>query len=250
MRTPRHTSAWIALTVVVAVVVGLGATAMAGDDGGRTASAPTPARTITVSSTASVGTAPDEAVVDLGMRSEAADSATAYEDNGATSDAVLAALRDAGVVQNDVETESVNVERDVHDRNTPQERTVYVASTQISVTVHDLDAVTNVISAAVNAGVDSVRGLRFQVGDQTAARQDALAAAVAGARRKADAIAAAAGTSVSGVVQVREEASSSRPYLYRADALAGFALEQAAPAIVAPQTVSTQVTVTVIWAIV
>ena len=250
MRTPRRLSAWIALTVVVAVVAGLGETAMAGDDGRQTSSAPTPARTITVSSTASVGTAPDEAVVDFGMRSEAADSATAYADNGATSDAVLAALRDARVAPDDVETESVNVDRDVHGRNTPQERTVYVAATQISVTVHDLDAVTNVISAAVNAGVDSVRGLRFQVGDQTAARQDALAAAVSGARRKADAIAAAAGTSVSGVVQVREEGSSSRPYLYRADALAVFALDQAAPAIVAPQTVSTQVTVTVIWAIV
>ena len=239
---------WIVLAVAVAVVVGLGAAAMAGDEAGL-ASAPTPARTITVSSTASVGTAPDEAVLDLGMRSEAGDSASAYADNGATSDAVLAALQESGVARGDVETESVNVERDVHDRNTPQERTVYVASTQISVTVHDLDAVTNVISAAVNAGVDSVRGLRFQVGDQTAARQDALAAAVAGARRKADAIAAAAGTSVSGVVQVREEGSSSRPYTYRNDLLAGFAVEQAAPAIVAPRTVSTQVTVTVIWAI-
>ena len=106
------------------------------------------------------------------------------------------------------------------------------------------------IAAAVNAGADSVHGLRFQVGDQTSARQDALAAAVRGAERKADAIAAAAGTSVSGVVQVREESSNSRPYYYRSEALSAFGDVAAAPAIVAPQTVSTQVTVTVIWAIV
>ena len=95
-----------------------------------------------------------------------------------------------------------------------------------------------------------MHGLRFQVGDQTSARQDALAAAVRGAERKADAIAAAAGTSVSGVVQVREESSNSRPYYYRSERLVAFGDVAAAPTIIAPQTVSTQVTVTVIWAIV
>jgi uncharacterized protein YggE len=240
---------WIALVLVVGLVVGFGANALAGDGGSGPASAPTPPRTITVTSTASVGTAPDEAVLEFGMRSEGADSGAAYDANGTKSDAVLAALLDAGLTKDDVETQSQNVDRQTKDRGTPSERTVYVASTQISVTVHDLKAVSSVIAAAVNAGADSVHGLRFQVGDQTSARQDALAAAVRGAKRKADAIAAAAGTSVSGVVQVREESSNSRPYYYRGEALASFAVPAAAPAIVAPQTVSTQVTVTVIWAI-
>ena len=243
---------WIAVVLVVGLVVGFGANALAGSGDTRPASAPTPPRTITVTSTASVGTAPDEAVIEFGMRSEGPDSGTAYDANGAKSDAVLAALLDAGLTKDDVETLSQNVDRQTKDRGTPNEQTVYVASTQISVTVHDLKAVSSVISAAVGAGVDSVHGLRFQVGDQTAARQDALGAAVRGARRKADAIAAAAGTSVSGVVQVREESSNSRPYYYRsADLLQSFeGAAVAAPAIVAPQTVSTQVTVTVIWAIV
>lgn len=237
---------WVALVLVVGLVVGFAARAVAGEDPG---SAPMPAQTITVTSTASVGTAPDEAVIEFGMRSEAKDSATAYADNGAKADAVLAALLDAGVTKDDVETQSQNVDRDVRDRKTPNEHTVYVASTQLSVTLHDLEAVSNVIAAAVNAGADSVRGLRFQVGDQTAARQDALGVAVHGARSKADAIAAAAGASVAGVVQVREGSSSSQPYYYRS--LSGFAAGVAAPApqIVAPETVSTQVTVTVIWAI-
>ena len=243
---------WIAVVLVVGLVVGFGANALAGSGDTRPASAPTPPRTITVTSTASVGTAPDEAVIEFGMRSEGPDSGTAYDANGAKSDAVLAALLDAGLTKDDVETLSQNVDRQTKDRGTPNEQTVYVASTQISATVHDLKAVSSVISAAVGAGVDSVHGLRFQVGDQTAARQDALGAAVRGARRKADAIAAAAGTSVSGVVQVREESSNSRPYYYRsADLLQSFeGAAVAAPAIVAPQTVSTQVTVTVIWAIV
>lgn len=242
-------SGWIALAVVTVVFVGIGATAMAGNGGGPQDSAPTPPRTITVTSTASVGTTPDEAVIGFGMRSEADDSASAYADNGERSDSVLAALQDAGVSKDDVETESVNVDRAVKDRNTPNEHTVYVASTQISVTVRDLDAVSAVISAAVNAGVDSVRDLRFQVGDQTASRQDALTEAVKGARRKADAIAAAAGASVSAVVQVREERSTSRPYAYRSDLMSEFAASDAAPLIVAPETVSTEVTVTVIWSI-
>jgi uncharacterized protein len=244
-------SGWISVVLVVGLVVGFAASAAAGDDAGGSGSAPTPARTITVTSTASVGSAPDEAVIELGMRSEAEDSGTAYADNGEKSDAVLAAVQDAGVAKEDVQTESENVDRAVKDRNTPNEHSVYVASTQLSVTVRDLDAVSDVIAAAVNAGADSVRGLRFQVGDQTGSRQDALAAAVRGARRKADAIAAAGGASVAGLVQVREESSSSRPYVYNQTlALSRYAGEAAAaPMIVAPQTVPTQVTVTVIWAI-
>jgi uncharacterized protein YggE len=243
---------WIAVVLVVGLVVGFGANALAGDGDTRPASAPTPPRTITVTSTASVGTAPDEAVIEFGMRSEGADSGAAYDANGVKSDAVLAALLDAGVKKDDVETLNQNVDRTTKDRGTAAERTVYVAGTQISVTVHALTAVSAVISAAVNAGVDSVHGLRFQVGDQTSARQNALEEAVKGARRKADAIAHAAGTSVSGVVQVREENSNSRPYYYhRSFALTQFEGDAAAaPAIVAPQTISTQVAVTVIWAIV
>ena len=186
---------WIALVLVVGLVVGFGANALAGDSGSNPASAPTPPRTITVTSTASVGTAPDEAVIEFGMRSEGVDSGAAYDANGVKSDAVLDALVDAGLTKDDVETLSQNVDRQTKDRGTPTERTVYVASTQISVTVHDLTAVSSVIAAAVNAGADSVHGLRFQVGDQTSARQNALAAAVRGAERKADAIAVAAGTS-------------------------------------------------------
>ena len=243
---------WIAAVLVAGLVVGFAANALAGDPDSTGNSAPTPARTITVTSTASVGTAPDEAVIEFGMRTEGVDSGAAYDANGEKSDSVLAALLNAGVTKDDVETLNQNVDRQTKDRGTSTERTVYVASTQISVTVHDLKTVSAVISAAADAGVDSVHGLRFQVGDQTAARQNALADAVRGARRKAEAIAAAAGTSVSGVVQVREESSNSRPYNYRAFSLAQYADDAvaAAPAIIAPQTVSTQVTVTVIWAIV
>ena len=101
---------WIALVLVVGLVVGFGANALAGDSGSNPASAPTPPRTITVTSTASVGTAPDEAVIEFGMRSEGADSGTAYDANGVKSDAVLDALVDAGLTKDDVETLSQNVD--------------------------------------------------------------------------------------------------------------------------------------------
>jgi uncharacterized protein YggE len=239
---------WLAAILVAGLVIGFAANAMAGD--ATQASAPTPARTITVTSTASVGTAPDEAVVEFGIRSEAPDGPTAYAQNSTKSGAVVTALKDAGLAAGDIETTNVNLDRVTKQRNTPQETTVYAATTELTATVRPTDRVADVISAAVSAGADSVRGLRFQVGDETAARQDALTAAVKGARRKADAIAAAAGASVSAVVQVREEGSNAQPYYYRGDLVAdSFAAPAAAPYIAAPKTVSTEVTVTVIWSI-
>ena len=166
----------IALVVVVLVVLAFGARAMAqgeGEVGGR--------RTITVTSTATVGSEPDQATLSVGVESQADDSAAALADNGSVTDDVLSALRGAGVRESDVQTERLDVFRRVVDRKTPRERTVFVAETVSSVTVRDLDSVGSVIEAAVGAGATSVRDVRFEVSDPAAARAQALGAGGRGA---------------------------------------------------------------------
>jgi uncharacterized protein YggE len=239
---------WTAIALVVAAaIIGasvLGSQAFA-DDGTNGGSAD---ETITVSSTASVGTAPDQAVVTLGVTTQDPDSATALGTNGSTVDAVVAAVRAAGVAKDDVRTTALNMNRRTVDRNTPQEATVFVAESSLEITVRDMEKVDDVIQAGVDAGATSVRGVRFSVSDPSKARTDALDAAVRGARTKADAMAAAAGTSVTGVITIDEQGVSRPRYTYAADT--ALAVPQALGAtVVPPDKIQTQVTVIVTWAI-
>jgi uncharacterized protein len=236
--------AWmVALVVVAVLVVAMGARAVAQDpdDGGA-------GRSISVTSTATVGSEPDQATLRLGIETSAQDSADALAQNGAVSDAVLAALAEAGIADDDVQTERIDVGRRTVDRRTPQERTVYVADSTLGVTVRDIDSVGPVIEAAVGAGATSVRDVRFEVSDPSRSRTQALEQAVDGARAKADAMAAAAGTSVTGVERIVEEGVARPVYeeSYRAAALSA---SDASFSVVPPDELETSVTITVVWAI-
>jgi uncharacterized protein len=237
---------WTAVAVVAAAaIIGgslLGAEAMAQDGDGDG-----DAKTITVTSTASVGTEPDEATVTVGISTQDPDSATALAQNGARVDDVVAALEAAGVAEEDVRTARLNLDRRTINRKTPEETTVFVADSTLELTVRDLTAVGDAIQAAVEAGANQVRGVRFGVSDPSAARVEALEAAMQGARTKADAMAGAAGTQVTGVVLVIEEGARGGP-VYEEAFRAALATDAAAQ-IVAPDSIDTSVTVTVTWSI-
>jgi uncharacterized protein len=233
----------IAMVVVALVVLAIGARAMAqdsGGDGGR--------RTITVTSTATVGSQPDRATLQLGIETEADESADALGRNGKVTDDVLAALERAGIAPDDVQTERLDVYRRTIDRKTPQERSVFVADSTLAVTVRDLDAVGSVIQAAVGAGATSVRNVRFEVSDPARARTQALEQAVEGARVKADAMAGAAGAMVTGVERIVEDGAV-RPVYEESYRAAAFSVAAADLSVVPPEELDTSVTITVTWTI-
>jgi uncharacterized protein YggE len=240
---------WVTLGIVAAaaLVIGFAASAMAGDQASSTAK---PSRTITVTSTATVKAKPDEALVNFGVRSEDADSAAAMALNAKDMQAVLDALKSAGIADKDIQTLDVGLDQRVENRGQPSERRVFVASNSVQVTVHDLGTIGRVIDAAVGAGADSVNDIRFLLSDPNTIRTDALSQAVKGARTKADALAQAAGATVLGVVTINEEAF--RAPVYHAafeQKLAFGAIERAPTPVVAPDSLEVSVTVTVIWEI-
>ena len=240
---PMTKRTWIvALVIGALVLLAFGARAMAqgGDEvGGR--------RTITVTSSATVGSEPDQATLDIGVQTQADESADALADNAATTDDVLGALRDAGVAADDVQTRRLDVYRRTIDRKTPRERRVYVADASLSITVRDLDSVGAVIERPSERARPpcATSGSRSQI--PPSARTQALEQAVEGARTKADAMAAAGGASVTGVERMIEEGATRPVYeeaAYRAADTAGAAL-----AVVPPDELDPNVTVTVTWAI-
>ena len=240
----RRTGFMAAGAIVIGVVAWLAATTIAQDDvsgGGK------PTRTITVTSTATVKAAPDEAVIELGVRSESADGADAFAQNASAMQAVLDALGSAGIADEDVQTTNVSLEERTENRGKPDEQRVFVASNSVQVVIHDLSTVGSVIDDAVGAGADSVNDIRFQLANPHEVRTDALHQAVTGARAKADALAEAAGARVVAVVTIDEQ-SYQQP-AYRA-AFNQAALAAAVPTpVVPPSSLQVSETVQVVWEI-
>src|SRR5712691_2729962 len=122
-----------ALVLAGVVVVGLAARALGADNSTSTAR---PSRTITVTSTATEKTAPDEAIVSLGVKSEAPSSTEATSQNAKDMQAVLDDVQKAGVAKADVKTTGFNLYQQTKNHG---KTTVFVVSEQADVTIRDLN---------------------------------------------------------------------------------------------------------------
>jgi uncharacterized protein YggE len=200
--------------------------------------------TVRTSGTAIVRSAPDEALVTLGVRTDAATAEQAMDRNAEAMADVLAALLDAGLAEGDLATSSISLYPRWNASGTAVDG--FTAENQVTATVRDMDRVGAVIDRAVAAGANLTGGITFRVSDQNEAADRALAEAVADARRKAEALAAAGGAGLGTVIAIDETSSSvSPPVLYDEGAVAADAVTP-----VLPPTLESSVTVSVTWELV
>lgn len=172
--------------------------------------APPPA-TLTVTGQAEVSAAPDMALVRLGVRNEAADAAGALRANSATQGAVVEALKAAGIEARDLQTSELRLEqRMAYPDNEAPRIEGYTASNMLTVRVRDLDMLGDVLDQAIEAGATNLADLQFLREDDAELRDQARAAAVADALRRARVYAEAAGVEL-GEIRSIAEAGGQQP---------------------------------------
>jgi uncharacterized protein len=169
---------------------------------GGAAAASDTANTITVSGTGKVTTVPDRASFAFTVETRAATAAAALTQNGTQTRAVIAAVKGAGVADDDVQTAQVSLAPQTSNDGTSI--TGYVASNTITASIRDLARSGRVVDAAVGAGANGVSGPSLFKGDTDALYRDALKNAVADARAKAAALAAAANQTLGHVQAIVE----------------------------------------------
>ena len=186
----------LALAAVAAVTRAGDAPAAAGDltDG------------ITVQGTASVTAVPDRATLWIGVESQGETARAALAANAAEMRRVLAALRTAGAT--DLQTQSVNLSPRYVENGGIQG---YAANNSVSATIRQLARAGAVIDAAVAAGANQISGPTLTHGDTSQLYRQALTAALADARGKAQALATAANVSLGRVTAVVEGGSAPSP---------------------------------------
>ena len=230
--------------VLAGIVLG-GLVALQLPSAAQDASADTPAeRTVTVTGTATISAKPDEAVVSLGVHTEAASAQEAMDQNAAKMNAVFEALKALGLTDADIETTGF----ELYPRWDNRGETIlgYRAENRIDVTILDLGTVGKVIDTAVAAGANVSNGIMFRVSDDNAGLSDALARSVEDARTKADAMAGAADAQVGQVITIDQQGNDGGPQFY-AERLS-YAAADATP--INPGTIDTDVTVSVTWSLV
>lgn len=152
---------------------------------------------LVVQGSAEVTVKPDLARLNLGVRTEATSSQQAAQMNANRTDAVIKALRTAGVAENDIQTVDYNVRPQIQypgDRGGTPKTTGYVVENTVRVTVRKLDDAGTILDAALKAGANLAGAMEFDANEanHAKAREEALTRAVAAAQVKAVALAKAA----------------------------------------------------------
>lgn len=170
---------------------------------------------IVVSGEGEVSAAPDYAEVHAAVNTRAKTAAEATDANARLMTAVIAALTNAGVAHNDIQTAQFSVQPvyALPQPGSEQKLTGFSASNQLTIKVRAIDKVGDVLDRAVAAGATDVGNISFLHSDLSKVRDQAREAAVADARRKAELYARAAGLKLGDAVWIAEGSAGFTPPL-------------------------------------
>jgi len=208
--------------------------------GADAASTPTTTgtNTVTVDGTGTVTAVPDQASFDFSVQTKAATANAALTQNGTDVRAVIAAVEGAGVPEASIQTAQVSLSPVTSSNGTTIVGfTAYDTVTAINLAIAKAGSI---VDAAVGAGATSVDGPSLTVSSQDALYAQALEAAVAQAKTKAQALADAADEPLGQIVTMVEGGGQVTPL-----SLAAGAATAQSPTPIEPGTQQIQATVTV-----
>lgn len=176
---------------------------------------------ISVSGTGSVFGEPDVAVLTLGVEAQADSVGEARALAAESMDAMLTALRDGGIDDDDIQTSRFSVQPRYNFRDGQQELIGFFVENIVTVKIREIDDTGDLIDAAVEAGGDLARvnNLRFTIDDPAALQDEARRLAMEDAKHKADTLADAAGVDV-GTPRSISESGGARAITFEGASLA------------------------------
>jgi uncharacterized protein YggE len=142
----------------------------------------------------SVERTPDHAVVQVGAANQAATPTAALDENSAIAARIIAFAKNFGVDARDLKTAAVSlspVTKSVREPNGAyrQEPDGYRANNTVQVRLRDISRLGAFMRDVLNQGANQIAGVHFGLADPDKAVDDALAAAVEDATRKANRLA-------------------------------------------------------------
>jgi uncharacterized protein YggE len=242
--------ALIALVLVAGVIV-VAAQGSSGTNRAGASSPATPADTVSVSGTGSVEGVPDTLIAQFRIHTKQGTVQAALNRSSIDTHAVSSKLHSLGVALVDIKSTdlSLNPSYDMHGNQDG-----YDASESLTVHIHPLTKVGQIIAAATTAPTDnsvSIDGLSFDIADNSALLAQARRAAFDNAKAAAAQYAELGGRSLARVMTVKAVVHNPTP-IYAANGFAdtaGASQALKAPVPIRPGQKKVSVTVSVVWAL-
>lgn len=206
---------------------------------------------ISVTASEEVKVVPDMAEAVFSVTTQEKDAKACQTSNSEAVNRVAEAVKGKGIEETSIQTSSYNL-NPIYDWENGQSITGYSMDTTVTVSDVPVDAVGDVIAAAVDAGANNIQSVTYMSSKYDERYQEALSKAVQSAYEKANAMAIAGGCSLGEVVKI-EERSRAGQARYTAvsnmsmDALAAAPAEESAA--VMPGQVSVQADILVEYAV-
>jgi uncharacterized protein len=172
---------------------------------------------ITVTGQASVSVAPDTAVIRIGVSSHGKTAREASETNAKRMTTVLAAIKNAGIDERDIQTSRLSLQPQYDpNKGGTAHLTGFQVTNQLTVKIRNIGALPDILDRAIAAGANEMSGIEFTVSAQSKLLDEARGKAIADAHRKAGLYAQAAGAKLGRVVSIAEEGAPSPPHVLQA----------------------------------
>jgi len=180
---------------------------------------------IAVTGSGTVTQMPDQAVVNATVVTNAATAADAVDANNRIYDRVVQAVLRTGVARNDVTLSYYNLDYVPKPQTMPvgpnsEQRYGYTVNRSFSIKVRSIGKTGAVVDAASGVESTTIGGVSFGLADSSTAMKTATGRAVADARTKAGALAAAAGLHIVGIASISQGGGSPVQPMYRLAAMA------------------------------
>jgi uncharacterized protein len=202
-------------------------------------------RTLSVSALETVSVEPEVAVLHIGFSTQPNDAKAAYAEGARTSNAIIDAVKQAGVPESDIRSERQYLDRDwstkQHKYRLTQQWTVRVSPERAA----------EVLDTAINVGATSSGEIEWTVKDEKALEKDALDKAAERSRENAAVLAKGMNVRLGNLIYVTNELSGGGGIRPRMMAMSAGAVDKAAapPLAIEPQKVTRSATVYAVFAI-
>jgi uncharacterized protein YggE len=206
-------------------------------------------RTLSVNGVGEVFLTPDIAYIYIGVHTEAPAASEAVDSNKTQTNAVIDAIKKAGVDDKDIRTTNFSIyPSQQYSPDGQQTGTIYMVDNTVYVTVRDLDNLGSLLDDVISAGANTINSIQFDVADKTQAIKEARGKAVEDVGKQAQELAEAAGVKLGSIQTISFFDSSPYP-MYEGKGGGGGAMTAEASVPIQPGQLTIAVTVSVSYEI-
>ncbi|MCT4632146.1 MAG: SIMPL domain-containing protein [Firmicutes bacterium] len=166
---------------------------------------------VTVNGEGSISVFPDIAFINVGVVIENENASVAQAENNKVMKTVIEEIKKLGIDKKDILTSGFSVynRKDYNDKN---EKSYYVVSNNLNITVRNIDDLGRIIDVATANGANNINGITFDYVDKDKVYNEALKQAMKDAKAKANTITTTFGKTVTVPSSVNEIKSYSDFY--------------------------------------